>query len=784
MKHSITVRTVCFVFILLTTLLSSCKKDMFNEELVESTYTDKFPVKNIDPLQDWKTTRQVAVDVSVYEDRGEVYTVRVYDQDPLGEEAVHLLATGYCSEGLTGNSQSFQTQITVPIPLDTLCIGRSDAVGRTVYRYVPIVNGTATAEFGEKPSATRTAARSIATRAVAGLEHAPYSDEQINEMLAIAVEYTGQDMDAAYAANGTSVFKISTNSNTSFILNHAGTSTPTAGTLKLIVAPGAIVHHGDNQNVNSGLDIIVASGATMNIKNGSLSQPSFTFLGTSRFIVMGTGYQDGSTNASTSGSVYGQGCIIFRNEGEINYNAGVLAIQVVNNNGGTFYNYGTLSADVITDVSASGSGDAMESTIVNFGSLEADKMTGVNLEVACTMTVNGDISTNSIIIDDNSSLVINGTLTASNTLTMGVNSILKSSSSSTGFYNCEVTGPITGYALISVGAIKTFSTGGYINNNVYVEYADKNTGKVIKNYMNKGGTGKATSAKVGNAAFYVTASDCTTANVPTPEPDPVATELTTYTYVFEDNFPLVGDYDFNDVVLDVTIDYVRNSSNYITATKLNVTLAALGASKTLGFGLRVVGIDPSLLSVSYGGDAARFRNTLANSLFETSNTETGNQYLTLPLAGNGHAIFDNVEAGTIVNTGAYNGVTAKTYSMEITLTQSQQNSTTPLITKDNLDFFIGYQYWSMEKRMEVHLYEFWGYGATAKGTIQKANLDVAKNNTWAVCVPNFRYPKEFVNISNTTDSSNSAYDTFLSWAQDRETNRDWYLHPNEENVYR
>ena len=45
--------------------------------------------------------------------------------------------------------------------------------------------------------------------------------------------------------------------------------------------------------------------------------------------------------------------------------------------------------------------------------------------------------------------------------------------------------------------------------------------------------------------------------------------------------------------------------------------------------------------------------------------------------------------------------------------------------------------------MEVHLYEFWGYGATAAGTIQQENLDLAGNNTWAICVPyGFRYPKE------------------------------------------
>lgn len=64
----------------------------------------------------------------------------------------------------------------------------------------------------------------------------------------------------------------------------------------------------------------------------------------------------------------------------------------------------------------------------------------------------------------------------------------------------------------------------------------------------------------------------------------------------------------------------------------------------------------------------------------------------------------------------------------------------------------------MEQRMEVHLYEFWGYGATAAGTIQQENLDLAGNNTWAICVPyGFRYPKETINVSRTDIPEASAY---------------------------
>lgn len=90
----------------------------------------------------------------------------------------------------------------------------------------------------------------------------------------------------------------------------------------------------------------------------------------------------------------------------------------------------------------------------------------------------------------------------------------------------------------------------------------------------------------------------------------------------------------------------------------------------------------------------------------------------------------------------------------------------------------------MQKRVEVHLYEFWKYKATAAGMTMETNLDLAGNNTWAICVPNFRYPKELVNISITSNPSAGAYPLFLDWARNRNVNTNWYLSPNENNVYR
>jgi LruC domain-containing protein len=112
--------------------------------------------------------------------------------------------------------------------------------------------------------------------------------------------------------------------------------------------------------------------------------------------------------------------------------------------------------------------------------------------------------------------------------------------------------------------------------------------------------------------------------------------------------------------------------------------------------------------------------------------------------------------------------------MDIIITPANTNSSVPLITKDNLDFFIGTSY-GTGLRAEVHLYEFREYGATANGDTYEQNLEVAGNKTWAISVPGFRYPREGVVVTK-------AYPLFKEWAADHKTNLDWYDHPIEEDT--
>lgn len=775
-------------------ILNSCKDDVFNIEKVKATYQDKFPVKDIDPQMDWKMTRQVTVDVSVYEDYGVDYTVEIFDRNPFDTDTIpHLL-----SEGTANQDLSFHTTIDCPNVLSTLYVTRVDPAGRRLMKPVYISNDRLTTSFGSKPE-TRAFSRAATDGSEVALQTMtrPYTDKEVEAMLAKATEYKGQDMDADI--DNQTLYKITGTYKKD--INYGGGLTPKPQSLRLIIAPGAKWEMSSNQVINQGLEIIVASQGEIKLKSGSRKEPALKFTNTSSLVVLGPAYKEHESDdiENTRGKISGHGWIEFSNGGT-NYSAGEIDIDGINNNGGTFFNYGKMD---VKDLIGSSTG----SVYINHGDIEADKIgdsnskSGPLLENSCKIEVEEHLSSNGIKMGLGSCikckhLYVNGYIDLS------ANSMIKVENN-TELKKCNITGPTAdkSYALLKLNHIKDVEwdglwsiecTEGYIINNIYCEYnkngSDREALEKLSFYCLNGGinlkgkgNGNASMCLSGEAPQYVPAGRCTgEGNTPNEDGSDITKEPYPYTYVFEDNFPLVGDYDFNDIVLDVSIEYLRGKDNKITTTHLTVTLAAAGASKTVGAGLRIVGEAKNAVDkVEYSGkDKDRFLSSLKNSMFGTDLESDG----TIPLFGNEHEVF-GVPTGTLINTG---DATAEPRTLELFIEQKNSHQfDDPSITKEDLDFFIAYRYRTMQKRMEVHLYEFWEYGATAAGTIQKENLDVAGNNTWAICVSgSFRYPKELINISDQKNIDNCAYPEFLNWARDRSTSQDWYLRPNEKNVYR
>ena len=747
------------VILVISMLLQGCKDDVFNPEKVKAAYQDKFPVKNIDPAMDWKMTQQVRVNVSVSEDTGIDYTIRIYDKNPLSSRSsAKLLA-----EGTANNTTVFTTVMDCPSVLTSVFVCRTDAHSRNVVKYVSIQNGQVNAAFGSPSAKTRAAW----TRSVSIETYSPEKSEaEIIAMLSNA-EKISPNTDFK---NG-KAYKISKGSTYKNKISKDGMGSDNPA---IIIIEGSWEPNGNNMTVGNGFELYVIDGGEIIIPDNH----TLTLVQSSRFIVYKGGTIKGNDIELTNAS-----------GGSYNYNAGTMEIDDFHvNQEGAFYNCGTVRVDEMDFDSGC--------KFINQGKAYIGKTnSSITIDNGCYLYVEEFVGT--LNMGDTSSAEIEdfeGHSNKYNTrITMGDNSMITVLDEAE-LSQAQFMGPNNEYALVKINKIEdigNFSSQGNIHYEVK-EIDDDITediwweAKFLDAIKNTEGT----ISKWGESPITIPAGDCTgEGNTPDESGSETPTDPVSYTYVFEDNFPLVGDYDFNDVVLDVETRYHREQkTNHIKRIQLDVTLAAAGATKALGVGLRIVGINKSAIKeIKTGGNDSRFQESFNDpyNKFRYNNVtymEDSDPSVVIPIAGEVHNVF-GVEPGEMVNTGI--GVTAKKYTYEVIIELADQTRTEPPFSKDNLDFFICYQYKSMEQRMEVHLYEFWGYGATAAGTIQQENLDLAGNNTWAICVPyGFRYPKETINVSRTDIPEASAYPEFIYWAQDRTQYTEWYEHPVEENVYR
>lgn len=760
------------IFIIITTFMGSCEKNVFNPEKVKATYEDKFPVKDVDPLMDWKMTNPIAVQVAVYEDEGINYTIRIYDNNPLtNNSSAKLLA-----EGIATSSQPFITVMDCPIATTEVYICRIDPKSRNVVKLVSITNDNLNATFGIPPSPASIQGRSRAiTRSGNVTPQSPDRSESEIETLA----QTARELTTATTLFAGDIYKIS-QGNTF----HGNITTwGIYGTPATVIIEGTWTPPG-NENINTGVDIIV-------MKTGSIVLPdnsTLSLIGNTRFISFAGGNIEGQNAAIRLTNASGQ---------RTNYNGGNLNLKEFQINGtGILYNSSTTCQIGYLNITNVGG------RLINMGhAIIASTNNNSKIENGCLLEVTDRLK-GDLTMGDNCNAIVNNYGEGGNSnknIIMGNNSMLFIQNEAYFSYGTSFTGPTANHALVKINKVTGMNGFRYNGGNIYYEVKEveidnsweKDT--FLKYLENSDGV----LAKWGESPILIPAGDCTgDGNTPNDEGSDTPTSPMPYTYVFEDNFPLVGDYDFNDIVLDVSTIYHRNeTTNAIESIELDVTLAASGASKTLGAGLRIVGIRSNeIKDITTDGDYARFQETLTNprnraTLFKynsNSYMENGDNDIIIPLFNNAHQVF-GVKDGSHVNTqsSSSTGIDGQeAYTYKLILTLSDQSQTEPLFSKDNLDFFICYRYKTMKKRMEVHLYEFWNYGATAAGTVQQENLDLAGNNTWAVCVPNFRYPKENVNISNSSIPEEGAYPYFLNWARNRTANQDWYLYPNEDKVCR
>ena len=366
----------------------------------------------------------------------------------------------------------------------------------------------------------------------------------------------------------------------------------------------------ENQRIGSLGKIIVAKGGTINISEGV----QLEMVNESRLIVM------------SGGTVTGDGYIQVSNgnaAGSENYNGGEISVAKFNNNFGKFYNYGKF---LVTEYQ----GGAKESNFYNH-SLVSIKHTGLGNETpnarifnACQWYCEGDMRCRNYEGISGSAFIVGGQLMVSGSedgtstpsyFSLAAGALVEAGS----LYNNSTswTGPTSGgYAVLSIGQFDHMNwvqdapqDGGYFINNLYLVADDLTNIPAGNGYQagetatakykfenivaNAGGNGNTKIVKKGSTEvipadddFVLGQSGCTPGFKIDEDDDDdddddddnsdadirvIAEDLT-----ITANSKTNTDFDFNDVVFDVT---------WISDNEAKITLQAAGGTLPLTVGL-------------------------------------------------------------------------------------------------------------------------------------------------------------------------------------------------------
>ena len=280
---------------------------------------------------------------------------------------------------------------------------------------------------------------------------------------------------------------------------------------------------------------------------------------------------------------------------------------------------------------------------------------------------------------------------------------------------------------------------------------------------------------------------------------PYSYEAQTYVYLFEEEYPQPGDYDFNDVVLRISME--RSDGQEV---RFNIQLAAVGGEKQMAAAIRLAGYKYNEIESVKTEDDASFDITGVGELPDMYRTMIQDKSL-LQQSLNGEAVL-NLFADAHWATGdriiSDNGsITRKRYNVsyeksaeygtfyprEITYIVTFKNGVdVSSLTLDVLDAFIIEEY--NGNKYEVHTHKY----SKAQVLWPNPSSD-AHNLPWAFCVPynKFCWPLHAVAIGYQVTSKRFTYGaypyigrSFGEWAADRTQCLDWYLYPDKGQVYK
>ena len=252
-----------------------------------------------------------------------------------------------------------------------------------------------------------------------------------------------------------------------------------------------------------------------------------------------------------------------------------------------------------------------------------------------------------------------------------------------------------------------------------------------------------------------------------------------YTFAFEDQWPIYGDFDMNDVV--VTIDNIssdlnsENSTTYMEGIKIKGHIHAVGASKKLGVAIHFPNLPTQITGVS---------GTLKGENAEWSIEDASDP--SIVLTNDIHLLMgNNVDDRSFINTKSLNKPSVE---FEINLATGHINTANNQFNINKVDLFIFKDVLQDGRRTEIHLPGFaptklgntaqFGNGNDASSTASNKYYVSTDNLAWGICIPGntaWAWPKETVSIEK-------CYPDFKGWVTTGGKKNTGWMQTNNGNV--
>ena len=768
--------------ILSTACITACVDD--NKDLYDPSYQTPNPMEDISAPAgfDWSSTNSIKFSVEVDDefDGQYYYTVEILDKNPLeatAEDPYNTLAKGVAKKG-----EAYQTEVVSSKDIKYLYVRQTDPRGRDQIKQVEISESTSHVQCSfTGTSAIKTRAL-VATRGNNGGIDSPKRAEQSYDTNgAIPVTSSSQVLEGgkAYIVTGKFQGKFKdtslSNSNRATVYiqgNWEPAQTTTQDFLDIIVLKGGTIEgtylklqNASNLTIQSGAKIKIAKleGNTQSticnfgeIEVGNLLLNSFDLLYNGNKVDI-----EHNIDASQGGSIHNFGELDVEEEIKLNTSS------IVYNAAGS-----ELEAKKYT---------AAGSKNVNFGEMEFDTYdsgeAGGSLYNNCMLFVEHMKAGGIIYLDhgviaeekeddkkkdyfeeaddiyfyDNAKLTLaNGSMIKAEKIT------INSGFSAIGEGDEASLLKVTDKLQIDNWSNK-FSGKLYISGKINCSHND----------MYQAGSEVIFSSEPD---IIITGCNGKT-ELPDPAPEPsdpnfpiIVDDNHNYTYLFEDQWPLYGDYDMNDIVLEIKH---RKTSidkwNKITELDLTIELTAVGAQKAIAAAIMFDEIPASAITqpVTYANNYRPISFDLTDK-----NIEKGQDYAVVPLFDNAHALMER-PAGSFVNTVSgsdNNQKDSKIINFTLRFDQASAPSSDAL-NINKLNLFIITDRGSKRKEIHVAGYqptklantELFG-GNNDASSVNGKKYYISKDNlAWGIIVPTqFKWPLEYTKIQN-------AYKQFAGW---------------------